>query len=128
MTTGEKQDIIDIIKVTLLDEQKTNSKEHIQLNAKLDSIDKKLCGMNKNVDKCKTDINEIIVDRTRQSQALFDWKDTRSQTCPKEERLDNIVKEGFSAKAMKKYNAKLFTISTIVIGILLTLFSYSLLF
>ena len=62
MTKGEKQDIIDIIKVTLVDEQKTNSKEHIELKSKLDSIDKKLCGMNNDVGVCKETINDIIID------------------------------------------------------------------
>ena len=120
MTKDEKQEIKDIIQITLVDEFLINSKEHFELKTKLDGIDKKLCGMNENVNTCKVDVNEIIVDRTRQTQAILDWENTRSHTCPKEERLDDLEKDSFNAKAMKKYNTKLFGISTVIIGILLT--------
>ena len=117
MTTEELTQLKDIIHLSLQGENARNAADHEMLNVKLSSIDKHLEHINSKVQKHEKIQNE-------RSLVIKDYdvfKETRQDTCPQDDRIDILERDTYNMKAMKKYNAKLFTVSTIALGLFITL-------
>lgn len=119
MTKDEQEEIKDIIVLTLVDENKTNTKEHLQLKNQLDKISDRLVKMGFTVKKTKRDVQEIIVDRATQTQKRKDWYYTREATCPKSDEIEVIKDQQGSTKTIKKYKLQLFVICISIITVII---------
>lgn len=93
-------------------------------NVKLDGINTRLDRINGSVQKHEKRIGEIEIERAKANQEKKDIMATRAETCPQDYRIDKLEKESYNTKMMKRYNARLFAVSTAVIGVLISLLHF----
>ena len=83
------------------------------VNTRLDKI-------NGRIERNTEDIQGMKVERAKVIQEKDDFMIHREATCPQNDKIDNLEQQQITEKAMKRYNARLFTISTTILAMIIT--------
>ena len=89
------------------------------IDLKLDGINEHLKTLNGKVAKHEKIINEAILEREKNRVEQKNFFENRENSCPINKEVQDLKQQTITAKALKKYNAKLFFISTTIIGIII---------
>jgi len=118
VTTEERQEIKSIIVATLSESNADNKAEHAVISTKLDGIDTHLKTQNSTIAKHEKQINSALEERSGNRQKQEDYF---KEIDDMREDVSDLKKDNITAKTMKRFNARLFTISTVVLSLFLTI-------
>ena len=120
MTTEEREEIKEIIKAC-------NTGINARVEAKYDIIDVKLDGINNHLETLNGTVvmhekilQKNLLEYTRDKQKNKDNVENRNNTCPKIDEINKLKQDNITHYQLKKNNARLFTISTVVLALIFT--------
>ena len=86
----------------------------------LNGVNTRLDKINGRIERNTEDIQGMKVERAKVIQEKDDFMSNREATCPQSEKIDDLEQQQVTEKAMKKYNARLFIISTTILALIIT--------
>ena len=86
----------------------------------LNGVNTRLDKINGRIERNTEDIQGMKVERAKVIQEKDDFMIHREATCPQNDKIDNLEQQQITEKAMKRYNARLFTISTTILAMIIT--------
>ena len=121
MTKDEIDELKEIIHLSMQGVNARNNADHSMLKLGVDNINLRLDKINGCVGRTKEQVQDIVIDRTRQTTKMKEFVENRAATCPKIGELNTLEDVQRENKAIKKWVAKSIIIGMGFFGIIITI-------